>query len=258
MTRSRVAAEVDALEARRSALSDDVDALSGTSRPSGSGWPRPSPSCRARSRAPTACRTLPPPALARRRIDPPPPGAGAPTSEPRRRARAVPPPSPMTEPRRPAGTGPERPWRRRARTRRSRPAGRRTPGPDHAGGADGRPVAEPQAWSFFDEGPTQRRPLEAVTRSAPGGRRDGRPDRSDRGAREPDPRSQEPVRWPIPPSIRNRRSPPSRRRSSPSGRATRRSRPRWRRAPPAPRAPTSTSSTTALRSPTASRTTATS
>ena len=142
VTRSKVAAEVEALEARRSALSDDVDALSShvttqreqlastvlvLNQASSTRACRTSPSRRCRHLRPTRpasrwCRRR-----SRRRAAHRADGVG-------RAAR---------------GTRSAR----RGRSRLPRAAGLGGhAGPDHPGGP-ARQQGEPQAWSFFDEGP---------------------------------------------------------------------------------------------------------
>ncbi len=153
ITRSRVAAEVEVLEARRSALSDDVDALSGhiTSQ---------------RERVAAAVAALQgaldkpdglqdgvatgPQRVAGRSAAA---GAGAPDRA-RRHARAAP---------HGADDGDESPGRQHPARARGSSGTRGTAGPDHAGGADGRPVRAAGV-VVLRRGPAQRRPLEALTR----------------------------------------------------------------------------------------------
>ena len=88
ITRSRVAAEVEALESRRSALSDDVDALSGHITSQRERVAAAVAALQGRSTSPTASRTRPPPALSAVAGRSAPAGAGAPDRA-RRHARAA-------------------------------------------------------------------------------------------------------------------------------------------------------------------------
>jgi DivIVA domain-containing protein len=142
ITRSRVAAEVDALESRRAALSDDVEALSGhiTSQRE-----RVASAVAALQQAldkPDGLQDAPPPALSAAPAEPPPPALVPPT-EPG--GTPGPPPTEMTTE---AGTRGESAF----------PA----PEASSATGEQQDPItqevptvgqSEPQAWSFFDEGP---------------------------------------------------------------------------------------------------------
>ena len=220
VTRSTVAAEVEALEARRSALSDDVDALSGHVTAQRERLASTVPPSTRRSSKPEACRTSP--AGARRRR-PTRPAAGAGAAD---RARTPSRPTELMAPTR-AARGAPAPARDADRAARAQAPDGASAGPDHPGGADGRarPSRRRGRSSTRARGATTAGSADAPHR----GPTYSRPDRLPVGQDRP---VAWPVRWPIPPSTRNRRSPPWRRRSSPSGRATRPSRPRSSSAPP--------------------------
>ncbi len=143
ITRSRVAAEVEALESRRSALSNDVDApVRAHHVPAGAGG------CGRRRPAGRARQARRPPGRACRR-----PSARRRSTRPRRRWCPRPSPAPCPS---------RHPTERMTET--GAPDGDALPAPDAApaGGEQRDPItqevptvdqSEPQAWSFFDEGP---------------------------------------------------------------------------------------------------------
>jgi DivIVA domain-containing protein len=144
ITRARVAAEVDVLEARRTALSDDVDTLSGhiTSQRE-----RVAAAVAALQEAldkPDGLQDVPTPAMTASPAEPPPPALVPPSEGD---TVLEPPPTEVTAGAEDSGSGSA------------------FPAPDAssaAGGEQHDPITqevptveqgEPQAWSFFDEGP---------------------------------------------------------------------------------------------------------
>jgi DivIVA domain-containing protein len=142
ITRARVAAEVDALEARRTALSDDVDTLSGhiTSQRE-----RVAGAVAALQEAldkPDGLQDVPTPTLTAAPAEPPPPALVPPTE---------------------GGTTLEPPQTEVTAEAEDSESGSAFPAPDASSAAEPKdPITqevptveqgEPQAWSFFDEGP---------------------------------------------------------------------------------------------------------
>jgi DivIVA domain-containing protein len=140
ITRARVAAEVDVLEARRAALSDDVDTLSGhiTSQRE-----RVASAVAALQEAldkPEGLQDVPAPELTAAPAEPPPPALVPPTEE---GAPPEPPTEVMTEGGPPGSAFPA-PDASSASAEHQDPITQEVPTVEQG---------EPQAWSFFDEGP---------------------------------------------------------------------------------------------------------
>jgi DivIVA domain-containing protein len=142
ITRSRVAAEVDVLEARRTALSDDVDTLSGHITSQRERVASAVAALQGALDMPDGLQDVPPPALTAAPADPPPPALVPPTVS---EGTPEPPPTEVM-------TGTDAP------DEGAFPA----PDASSASGEQQDPItqevptvdqAEPQAWSFFDEGP---------------------------------------------------------------------------------------------------------
>jgi DivIVA domain-containing protein len=142
ITRSRVAAEVEVLEARRSALSDDVDALSGHITSQRERVAAAVAALQGALDKPDGLQDASPPALSASPVDPPPPALVPPTE-----LGAMPEPPPtelMTETRAPDGSTLPAPEAAPAPEEQRDPITQEVPTVDQS---------EPQAWSFFDEGP---------------------------------------------------------------------------------------------------------
>jgi hypothetical protein len=136
-----VAAEVDVLEARRAALSDDVDNLS---RHITSQRERVAAAVAALQEAldkPDGLQDVPPPQLTAAPAEPPPPALVPPTEE--GAAPEPPPTEAMNEPPPPEGAFPA-PDAASASAPQQDPITQEVPTVEQG---------EPQAWSFFDEGP---------------------------------------------------------------------------------------------------------
>jgi DivIVA domain-containing protein len=141
ITRARVAAEVDALESRRAALSDDVDTLSGHIS---SQRERVAAAVAALQEAldkPDGLQDVPAPALSAAPAEPPPPALVPPTDE---GAAPEPPPTEVTTDDGPPESAFPAPDASSASAEQQDPITQEVPTVEQG---------EPQAWSFFDEGP---------------------------------------------------------------------------------------------------------
>jgi DivIVA domain-containing protein len=142
ITRARVAAEVDALEARRTALSDDVNTLSGHITSQRERVAAAVAALQETLDKPDGLQDVPTPTLTAAPAEPPPPALVPPTE---------------------GDTGHEAPQTQRTGDAEDSESGSAFPAPDASSAAEPQdPITqevptveqgEPPAWSFFDEGP---------------------------------------------------------------------------------------------------------
>jgi DivIVA domain-containing protein len=141
ITRARVAAEVDALESRRAALSDDVDTLSGHISSQRERVAAAVAALQGALDKPEGLQDVPAPALSAAPAEPPPPALVPPTDE---GAAPEPPPTEVTTDAGPPESAFPAPDASSASAEQQDPITQEVPTVEQG---------EPQAWSFFDEGP---------------------------------------------------------------------------------------------------------